>query len=136
MITPRFSFKYNDVPFDELEKTIVETDSGILYTLPDGLQMECRIERFPKYNIVKWTNYWYNNTDHDSGTISDLWDCDTTACFEADPVRTRKNLHSVWEIDSLKLFVTDGANFTDFDNMAKQVRFWPNTTQKAANHSG
>ena len=136
MITPRLSFKYNDVPFDELEKTIVETDSGILYTLPDGLQLECKIERFPKYNVVKWTNYWYNNTDHNSGTISDLWDCDTTACFEADPVRTRKNLHSVWEIDSLKLFVTDGANFTDFDNMAKQVRFWPNTTQKAANHSG
>ena len=136
MITPRFSFKYNDVPFDELEKTVVETDSGILYTLPDGLQVECRIENFPKYNVIKWTNYWYNNTDHDSGIVSDLWDCDTMAMFDADPVKTRKNKHSVWTTDTLKLCVTDGANITDYDNMTYDMRFWPNETLKVANHSG
>ena len=136
MIKPGFSFKYNDVPFAEVEKTVEETATGFLYTLYDGLQIECRIELFPKYNVVKWTNYWHNPTDHNSGIVSDLWDCDTLAEFDADPVKTRKNKHSVWETDTLKLYITDGANITDYDNMSRAVRFWPNETLKAANHSG
>ncbi len=136
MITPGFSFKYNGVPFAELEKMVFETDTGILYTLPDGLQIEWRIERFPKYNVVKWTNYWCNNTDHNSGIVTDLWDCDTIAEFEADPAKNRKNKHSVWTTDTLKLYITDGANITDYDNMSSPTRFWPNETLKAANHSG
>ena len=67
MITPGFSFKYNGVVFEELQKTITETEKGKLYTLEYGLQIEYLIERFPKYNVTKWTNYWYNNTDHDTG---------------------------------------------------------------------
>ena len=91
MIKPGLSFKYNDIPFAEVEKTVEETATGFLYTLYDGLQIECRIELFPKYNVVKWTNYWHNPTDHNSGIVSDLWDCDTLAEFDADPVKTRKN---------------------------------------------
>ncbi len=136
MINPGFSFKYNGVPFEELEKTVVETEKGIKYTLSDGLCIECRIERFPKYNVIKWTNYWYNDTDRNSGIVSDLWDCDTTAEFDADPAKNRKNKHSVWTTDTLKLYITDGANITDYDNMAYATRFWPNETLKAANHSG
>ena len=136
MITPGFSFKYNGVPFEELQKTVTETENGILYTLEDGLRVECRIERFPKYNVTKWTNYWYNDTDHESGIVTDLWDCDTVAVFDADPVKNRRNKHSVWVTDTLKLYITDGANITDYDNMAYPTRFWPNETLKASNHSG
>lgn len=136
MVTPRFSFKYNGIPFDELEKTSEISEKGILYTLPDGLKLECRIERFPKYNVVKWTNYWYNDTDHNSGIVTDLWDCDTVVEFDPDPVKTRRNKHSVWTTDTLQLYITDGANITDYDNMARATRLWPNESLKAANHSG
>ena len=79
MILPRFSFCYNGIPFDKIDKKIENTTAGVLYTLPDGLQIECKIERYPKYNVTKWTNYWHNPTDHNSGTVSKLMDCDIEA---------------------------------------------------------
>lgn len=136
MIRPSFSFKYNGTPFEDVEKNVIETENGVLYTLYDGLQIECRIERFPKYNVTKWTNYWYNSSNENSGIISEVWDCDTVAEFDADPAKTRKNKHSVWTTDTLKLYITDGANITDYDNMEYPTRFWPNESLKAANHSG
>ena len=136
MILPRFSFCYNGIPFDKIDKKIENTTDGVLYTLPDGLQIECKIERYPKYNVTKWTNYWHNPTDHNSGTVSKLMDCDITVEFEADPVKTRRNKHSDWNSEMLKLFITDGANITDYDNMTHAHRLWPNEAIKAANHSG
>ena len=49
--------------------------------MPDGLVLECRIERYAKYNVTKWVNYWSNPTEHNSCTISNLYDCDTTSFF-------------------------------------------------------
>ena len=34
-------------------------------------------EFYPEYGVTKWTNYWHNPTDHDSGLITEL--CDSLA---------------------------------------------------------
>ncbi len=84
MIKPSFSFSYNGVPFDRLEKTVAETQNGFRVTLADGLTVECRAEYYEEYGVTHWVNYWENPTDHNSGRISDICDCDITVPFDPD----------------------------------------------------
>lgn len=131
MITPSFSFKYNGVPFSEIDKTILQNNDSLVYTLPDGLEMTCKIERFPQYGVTKWTNYWNNKGDSDSGLITELFDCDIIIPFDPDPVITRRDSQSTWEPDMLQIYVTKGANVTDDDNFATPKRLWTGRELKA-----
>ncbi len=78
---PRFSFRYNRTPFDLSMAQLSPADYGFLYELPDGLRVELHIDEYPAYNAIKWTLWFENRGDRDSGLISDILDCDATWCF-------------------------------------------------------
>ena len=124
MIKPSFSFSYNGVPFDRLEKTVAETQNGFRVTLADGLTVECRAEYYEEYNVTHWVNYWENPTDHNSGRISDICDCDITVPFDPDPPVTRKNRQATWEPETFRIVKTNGANATETDLFTRQERIW------------
>ena len=80
-IVPRFSFKYNRKAFDLADATVTPEDYGFLYKLRDGLQVELHVDEYPAYNAVMWTLWFENKSEHESGLISDILDCDATWCF-------------------------------------------------------
>ncbi len=121
---PTPSFKYNGVPFAELETEARCEGNDITYTLPDGLELTVKYEFFPAYGVIKWTNYWSNPTDHDSGLISELYDCDITFPMQADTPRTRRNRQKHWEPTCMILHTTQGANVRDDDHMDMPVCMW------------
>ena len=51
MIRPSFSFTYNGVPFDALEKQILPTETGYKVVLADGLCVECKADFHEKYGV-------------------------------------------------------------------------------------
>ena len=57
MIKPSFSFSYNGVPFDKLEKRIEETPDGFTVTLADGVRVECIADYHEEYGVTHWVNY-------------------------------------------------------------------------------
>ncbi|MBR0159230.1 MAG: alpha-galactosidase [Clostridia bacterium] len=124
MIRPSFSFKYNGVPFDALEKQILPTETGYKVVLADGLCVECKADFHEKYGVTHWVNYWSNPTDHPSGQISDLYDCDITVPFEPDPPVTRKNRQATWEPETFRVIKTVGANVKEDDLSTTAVRLW------------
>ena len=63
MIKPSFSFKYNGVPFEELDKQILTTPDGYSVILADGLRIDCKAEYYEKYGVTHWVNYWSNLSD-------------------------------------------------------------------------
>ncbi|MCQ2430828.1 MAG: alpha-galactosidase [Clostridia bacterium] len=135
-IEPGLSFLYDGVPFSELDKRVEKTDDAVIYTLPDGLVLTCEIRRYPDSRVVWWVNRWYNPTDHDSGLISELWDCDVTIPFEPDEPLSRRNRQSTWEHNTFRVFETKGANVTDDDNTAVDHRLWTGMNHEAHNLGG
>ncbi len=121
---PTLSFKYDDVLFEELELRASADGNDLKYILPDGLELTVKYEFYPEYGVTKWTNYWNNPTDHDSGLISDLYDCDVTFPMRADPPRTRRNSQSTWEPETMILHATNGANVRSDDHADIPVRMW------------
>jgi len=121
---PTLSFRYNGIPFSELEVHAEAEGNDLIYTLPDGLELTVRYEFYPAYGVTKWTNYWRNPTDHDSGLITELCDGDITLPMRADPPRSRRNRQSTWEPKTMILHTTQGANVKDDDHMDIPVRMW------------
>ena len=80
-LVPRFSFQYKRRPFDLADVTVTPAEYGRLYEYGDGLCVELHIEEYPAYNAVKWTLWFENKGEHDSGLISDILDCDATWRF-------------------------------------------------------
>ena len=130
------SFKYDGVPFTLLNKKKETNDKGFVYTLPDGLQIEQRIERFSEYNVTKWVNYWKNPTDHNSGSVTDLFDCDSISFFDADPLKTRRNRQMTWEPKTLQIYVVNDTNVRDDDIFATPIRVWPGEEYTGGGHLG
>ncbi len=121
---PKPSFKYDGVPFAWIKTENVAEDDRITYILPDGLQLAVHYEFLPEYGIIKWTNYWSNPTDHVSGLITDLCDCDITIPMKADAPRNRRNRQSTWEPHTMILHTTQGAHARDDDHLDIPVRMW------------
>ncbi|MBO4326735.1 MAG: hypothetical protein J5950_05655, partial [Clostridia bacterium] len=124
MIKPSFSFKYNGVPYDRLEKQVLTTPDGYKIVLPDGLTVECRADHHEKYGVTHWVNYFSNPTGHSSGQISELYDCDITVPFDPDPPVTRKNRQSTWEPETFRVVKTLGANVKEDDLRTWEERLW------------
>ena len=124
MIKPSFSFSYNGVPFDKLEKRIEETPDGFTVTLADGVRVECIADYHEEYGVTHWVNYWKNPTDSPSGQISEIYDCDVTVPFDPDPPVTRKNRQATWEPETFRVVKTTGANVREDDLSTKEVRLW------------
>ena len=133
---PRFSFSYDGIPFPELNCTVRQEGDDTVYTLPDGLELTCHVQREDDYGIVRWVNSWHNPTDHDSGRITDLYDCDITVPFDPDPPRTRRNRQSTWEPDMLRLWITEGANVSDTDHRLIPHRLWAGDSYHAHCEAG
>lgn len=133
---PRFSFNYDGIPFPELNCTVRQEGDDTVYTLPDGLELTCHVQREDDYGIVRWVNSWHNPTDHDSGRITDLYDCDITVPFDPDPPRTRRNRQSTWEPDMLRLWITEGANVSDTDHRLIPHRLWAGDSHHAHCEAG
>ena len=51
------SFLYNGEEFGKLPVTVSESEDQIVYRMPDGIEITSKIERFPAYGVVKWTNF-------------------------------------------------------------------------------
>jgi alpha-galactosidase len=124
MIKPSFSFKYNGIPFNELEKQILNTENGYKVVLPDGLTVECKADFYDKYGVTHWVNYWSNPTDHPSGQISEIYDCDITVPFDPDPPVTRKNRQATWEPETFRIVKTTGANVKEDDLSTREEGLW------------
>lgn len=60
---PRLSFNYDGIPFPELNCTVRQEGDDTVYTLPDGLELTCHVQREDDYGIVRWVNSWHNPTD-------------------------------------------------------------------------
>lgn len=123
-ITPSLSFTYDGKPFEEVRKNVEVSEDKITYTMSDGLVVESRIRRYKNSRVIRWTNYWYNPTDHDSGLVTDLWDCDVNVPFEPDPQRTRRNRQKDWQITTTQVISMNGANVTDTDYIPIPSRIW------------
>ncbi|MBP5781720.1 MAG: hypothetical protein J6X34_10880, partial [Clostridia bacterium] len=124
MIKPSFSFKYNGVPFEELDKQILTTPDGYSVILADGLRIDCKAEYYEKYGVTHWVNYWSNLSDAPSGQISELYDCDIVVPFKPDPPVTRKNRQDTWEPETFRVVRTSGANVKQDDLFTWDVRLW------------
>lgn len=135
-ITPSFSFKYGGVPFSELEKKVEKTDKGIRYTLHDGIIIDCELKKYPEERVYWWVNRWTNPTDHDSLTVSELWDCDVCIPFDPDPVPTRRDRQDTWEPKTLRIFETKGANVVEDDYSPSYTRIWDSGTYTASCKEG
>ena len=135
-VTPRFSFRYDGVPFDELEKQTELTENGVRYTLPDGLQVECRVTRYPKQRVIRWHTFWHNPTDHASGLVTDLWDCDVTLPVAPDRPRTKRDRQMTWEPQSTLLYVSKGSNSKEDDGFIEPVRLWEGDSKRYACENG
>ena len=85
MITPHFSFLYNGKPFHELSPVQTRTDTGYIYTLPDGLTVELQEKQYPAFDAVEWCLYFSNQGSTDTGIIENLYDCDISVPIPADP---------------------------------------------------
>ena len=59
-----------------LRKKKETTAEGIRYLLPDGVLLDCKIEKFAKYGVTRWVNHWYNPGSGSSAQITELCDCD------------------------------------------------------------
>ncbi len=121
---PKPSFKYDGVPFAWIKTENVAEDDKITYILPDGVQLAVHYQFLPKYGIMKWTNYWSNPTDHESGLITELCDCDITIPMKADAPRSRRNRQSTWEPKTMILHATNGAQARDDDHLDIPIRLW------------
>ncbi len=73
---PRFSFVYDGSPFDELAARVSAAEYGRKYELDDGLCVELHIDEYPEHNAIGWMLVFENRSDHDSGLIRDICDCD------------------------------------------------------------
>lgn len=131
-MNPGFSFLYDGVPFSELSCSVEQKGDDTLYTLPDGLVLTCHVERYPAYGVIRWENRWHNPTDHESGRVTELRDCDVTLPFAPDPLRTRRNKQVTWEPDMFQLYVTEGANVRDTDHRILPHRLWTGDSYTAA----
>ena len=129
---PTLSFKYDGVPFSQLKTEARCEGNDITYTLPDGLELTVKYEFFPEYGVTKWTNYWHNPTDHVSGLVSELADCDITFPMHADAPRTRRNRQKNWEPTCMILHTTQGANVQDDDHMDIPVCMWEGDHHEAS----
>lgn len=136
LITPGFSFLYDGVPFAELEKKTEVLENGFRYTLPDGLILTSTLQRFEKQRVYWWVNHWENPTDHDSGMISQLWDCDVTVPFSPDPKPTRRDRQDTLEPTTLRVFETNGADVKQDDYASSYVRLWEGDTLESSCAAG
>lgn len=135
-ITPAFSFSYNGIPFSQLEKKEEKTADGIRYTLPDGLIVTCSCKRYPKERVFWWVNRWENPTDHPSGLITDLWDCDVTLPFAPDPRPTRRDRQDTLEPTTLRVYETKGANVVQDDYSLSYTRLWEGDSLQSSCDAG
>lgn len=135
-VTPGLSFLYNGVPFAELEKKEERIGDSIRWTLPDGLVLTSTLKKFPKQRVYWWVNHWENPTDHDSGTVSELWDCDVELPFAPDPKPTRKDRQDTWEPTTLRVFETKGADVVQDDYAPSYTRLWEGDTLESACAAG
>lgn len=135
-ITPSFSFKYDGVPFEEVEKTIERTENTVKYTLYDGIVFKCELKKFKDERVYWWVNRFENNTDHDSKTISELYDCDIEIPFDEDPIPTRKDRQDTWEPKTLRIYETKGANVVEDDYAQSYKRIWEGNEYAASCKEG
>lgn len=77
-VVPRFSFNYNGKPFDISDAVVTKTEYGYLYSFRDGLRTELRIKEYPGYNAAGWVLWFENESENESGLISDIRDCDAS----------------------------------------------------------
>ena len=123
-VTPGFSFRYDGVPFAELDKKTEALENGVSYTLPDGLVLTSTLKRYPEQRVFWWVNRWENPTDHDSSLVTELWDCDVTIPFDPDPKPTRRDRQDTLEPKTLRVFETAGANVKQDDYSPSYTRLW------------
>ena len=133
---PGLSFLYDGVPFAALDKQVEPLSDGVRFTLPDGLVLTCTLRRFPAAGVIWWVNRWENPTDHASGLVTDLWDCDVTVPFAPDVRPTRRDRQDVWEPTSLRVYEIKGANVTQDDYSASCKRLWDGDTYKTSCQAG
>lgn len=81
-IEKSFDLHYDGVGFSELEKKVSITRNGCEtiyeYLLSDGLRIRRIMTEYPEYGAVEWVDHFENTSDHESGLITELWDCDAT----------------------------------------------------------
>lgn len=135
-ITPGLSFLYNGVPFSELDKQVEPIADGVKYTLPDGLILTSTLKRYPDQRVFWWVNRWENPTEHDSGLVTDLWDCDVTVPFAPDPKPCTRDRQDTWEPKTLRIFEAKGANVEQDDYASSYVRLWEGDTFRSSCQAG
>lgn len=120
MITPHFSFLYNGTPFQDLAPKKTLTNSGCVYTLPDGLTVELKQKRYPEWDAVEWCLYFSNQGKTDSGLIENLCDCDILVPLPADP---DKHPSMFPPHDYAKIVVTTGMmGYSRVDTAAEELK--------------
>lgn len=135
-ITPSLSFKYDGVEFSELDKKVEILENGTRYTLPDGVVLTCELKKYPAQRVYWWVNRWENTTGHDSGLITDLWDCDIAVPFEPDVRPSRRDRQDTWEPKSLRVYEGKGANVSQDDYSPSYTRIWEGDTYTASCDAG
>lgn len=131
-ITPGLSFLYNGVPFSELDKQVEPMANGVKYTLPDGLILTSTLKRYPDQRVFWWVNRWENPTEHDSGLVTDLWDCDVTVPFAPDPKPCRKDRQDTWEPQTFRVYEAKGSVAGWDDYSSSYVRMWEGDTFRSS----
>ena len=126
---PGLSFKYGGVPFTLLRKKKETTAEGIRYLLPDGVLLDCKIEKFAKYGVTRWVNHWYNPGSGSSAQITELCDCDIITYFDPDPPVTRRNRQLTWEPETLQVFEAKAPHASDDDFNPVPTRIWAGDTR-------
>lgn len=135
-LRPGLSFAYNGVPFDETDTQAELLPDGVRFTLPDGLIVTSTLRTYPASGVYWWVNRWENPTDHASGLVTDLWDCDVTVPFAPDVKPSRRDPQDGWEPRSLRVFEIKGANVTQDDYSATVRRLWAGDVYKTSCQAG
>lgn len=71
---PSFSMKYNEEVFC--------LECNKVYELEAGVSITPVIKEYKEYDAIEWVLYFENNSEKESGIISDIFDCDTLLPLE------------------------------------------------------
>ena len=78
--SPVFSFKLDGVSSSDLRYTKKEiSENGILnteYTFESSIRITTVLKKYENYDAYEWVNYIENISEHNSGVLTELFDCD------------------------------------------------------------
>ena len=110
MISPNFSFKYNEKTYD-----FSHFENNRL-CIDDTMTVSVEIKEYKEYDAIEWLLYFENNSDKCSGILSEIRDCDTVYDLQEVPAKKSGYMPKPGDIFVKSMTgMVDGLHYSDND---------------------